>query len=345
MPLTMKQVRDKARELTKSSCRVCPVCDGRVCSGEVPGMGGTGSGVSFRNNVSALAEIYLNTRLVHEVRNPVTETEVLGFKLKLPLMVGPVGGIAFNLSGAMGEEEYQEAVTHGADQAGIISGTPDAVPPEVMKTGLAMAKKLDGRVLPFVKPWEPRIIDEKLRMARDAGCLAAACDLDSIGLITLRLMGMPAYAKGEDELGQIVSSAHELGLKMIIKGVMSPHDAVTCVKAGADGVVVSNHGGRVLDSVPGTAKVLASVVEKIKGRAAVLVDGGVRTGADILKMLALGADAVMIGRPYSIAAIGGGREGVALYTETLRSQLEQAMIMTGCPSVKEAGRDQLWPRA
>jgi isopentenyl diphosphate isomerase/L-lactate dehydrogenase-like FMN-dependent dehydrogenase len=305
-------------------------------------MGGAGSGISFRNNVSALSEILLNTKLIHQVKNPSTETEVLGFKLKLPMMVAPIGGIGFNLSGAMEETAYQEAVACGAVDAGVIAGTPDAVPIEVMKAGLSMAQKLGGKALPFIKPWEPEKIKEKLIMAKEAGCKTVACDLDSIGLITLRLMGHPAYPKSEPELKSIVTTAREMGLKFVIKGVMCPEDAEACLAAGVDGIVVSNHGGRVLDSAPGTAKVLPAIVAKAKGKAAILVDGGVRSGGDIFKMLALGADCVMIGRPCSIAAIGGGREGVALYVELLRSQLEQVMIMTGCPDVKSAGSAHLW---
>ncbi|MDR2443435.1 MAG: alpha-hydroxy-acid oxidizing protein [Deltaproteobacteria bacterium] len=335
--MNLKEIRDKARTLTKGSCRVCPVCDGRVCSGEVPGMGGTLTGVSFRNNISALANIELNTKLVHRVYFPKLETEILGFKLKLPLMVGPVGGIAFNLAGAISEEEYQEAVALGAADGGIVAGTPDAVPIEVMRTGLSQATKLGGGgILPFIKPWEPDKIAEKLDMCLKAGCKVVACDLDSIGLITLRLMGQPAYPKDLSELSAIIKTAHDMGLNIIIKGVMTPEDAQRCLQAGADGLVVSNHGGRVLDCVPGTAEVLPAIAKAVKGKVALFVDGGVRTGVDIFKMLTLGADAVMIGRPYSIVAIGGGREGVTLYTETLRAQLEQAMIMTGCPDVKEA---------
>jgi isopentenyl diphosphate isomerase/L-lactate dehydrogenase-like FMN-dependent dehydrogenase len=100
-----------------------------------------------------------------------------------------------------------------------------------------------------------------------------------------------------------------------------------------------------LDGAPGVAQVLPKIAQKIKGRAAILMDGGVRSGVDILKALALGAEAVMIGRPFAIAAIGGGREGVALYAETLRAQLEQAMVMTGCPDVAEANGDLLWSGA
>ncbi|MDR1546371.1 MAG: alpha-hydroxy-acid oxidizing protein [Deltaproteobacteria bacterium] len=333
----MDKIRERARLQAKGACRVCRQCDGRICSGEVPGMGGAGTGLSFRHNFDALATLRFKTKLVHQVHFPKTEKEIFGFKLSFPVMIAPIGGLAFNLNRAMDEAEYQEAVVMGAQDAGIVSGTPDAAPMEVMQLGLAQAAKTSGRALPFIKPWEPGEIAEKLSMAKEAGCKTAAVDLDSIGLITLRLMGRPAYPKSVIELAAIVDSAHQRGMKLIIKGVMTAEDALDCLTAGVDGLVVSNHGGRVLDSAPGTAEVLPLVARAVEGAVPVLVDGGVRSGGDVLKMLALGADCVMIGRPFAIAAVGGGREGVAHYAETLRSQLEQVMIMTGCPDVAEAG--------
>jgi isopentenyl diphosphate isomerase/L-lactate dehydrogenase-like FMN-dependent dehydrogenase len=124
---------------------------------------------------------------------------------------------------------------------------------------------------------------------------------------------------------------------------MTPDDARRAVDAGAAGIVVSNHGGRVLDHTPGTAEALPAVAAAVKGQVAILVDGGVRTGGDVLKMLALGADAVMIGRPFCTAALGGLRDGVAKYLDQVRGELVQAMILTGCATVADAGRDILFP--
>jgi isopentenyl diphosphate isomerase/L-lactate dehydrogenase-like FMN-dependent dehydrogenase len=335
--MKMKEVRDAARSLTKGTCRVCPACDGRVCAGEVPGMGGAGSGASFRNNIAALAALRLVPRLIHSVRQPKLDTQILGIPLSLPLIIGPIGGISFNLGGAVSEEAYQRAVVDGAAQAGIIAGLPDAVVTEVMRIGLACAKSRTGHGIPFIKPWEPEPFEEKMQLAAEAGCSVVGSDLDSIGLITLSRMGHPVYAKSPEDLKRIVDMAHKRSLKFLIKGIMGAVDALICLDAGVDGIIVSNHGGRVLDHVAGTAEVLPSIASVIKGRMAVLVDGGIRSGVDILKMLALGADAVLIGRPYSIAAIGGGAEGVVLCTGMYREQLDQAMVMTGCPDVAQAG--------
>ena len=110
---------------------------------------------------------------------------------------------------------------------------------------------------------------------------------------------------------------------------MSSEEAVACAEAGAKGIVVSNHGGRVLDGMAGTADVLPDIAAAVKGRITIFVDGGVRHGEDILKMLALGADAVLIGRPAAVAAVGGGAEGVKLLLDTLKRQLMDAMMITG----------------
>jgi isopentenyl diphosphate isomerase/L-lactate dehydrogenase-like FMN-dependent dehydrogenase len=306
-------------------------------------MGGTGTGLSFVKNVEALRDLSLNVRIVHNVHFPETKTKVLGLDLKFPLIIAPIGGIAFNLGEAMSEEDYQEAIVFGAADAGIIAGTPDAVPIEVMEIGLAKARALGGgRTMPFVKPWELSRIKEELLACASAGVKVVAMDLDSVGLTTLRQMGSPAYPKDQSELEGIVDSARALDMAFVVKGIMGVEDALACARAGADGIVVSNHGGRVLDGAPATLKALPAIVKALKGQVSVLADGGIRSGSDILKFLAQGAEAVMIGRPFAVAAIGGGREGVAFLAETYRSQLERAMIMTGCPDVKAAGPDLLF---
>ena len=106
-------------------------------------------------------------------------------------------------------------------------------------------------------------------------------------------------------------------------------------------LVVSNHGGRVLDGMAGTADVLPVIAAAVKGKITVLVDGGIRSGEDVLKMLALGADAVLIGRPVAVAAVGGGAAGVALYLEKIRRELSDAMMITGVADVRHVSADIL----
>jgi 4-hydroxymandelate oxidase len=125
---------------------------------------------------------------------------------------------------------------------------------------------------------------------------------------------------------------------------MTPDEALQAAEAGAAGVVVSNHGGRVLEGSAGTAEVLPAVAGALKGKIALMVDGGVRSGVDALKMLALGAEAVLIGRPLAVAAIGGAQEGVKKYLTRIRFELIQAMILTGCPRPEAATSSLIWPR-
>ena len=136
-------------------------------------------------------------------------------------------------------------------------------------------------------------------------------DVDAAGLITLRKMGRPVMPMSVTELETVVRYVHDMGRKFIVKGIMTPDDAHRAIDAGCDAIVVSNHGGRVLDHCPGTATVLPAIADAVRGKITILADGAVRDGVDVLKMLALGADAVLVGRPLCIAAIGGGVEGVA----------------------------------
>ena len=129
---------------------------------------------------------------------------------------------------------------------------------------------------------------------------------------------------------------------MLLKGVMSPADADTGIRAGADGIVVSNHGGRCLDTQPATIEALPRVVESVAGRVPVIVDGGIRRGTDVVKALALGAAAVQIGRPYVYGLASGGAAGVTHVLKILRQELLMAMSLLGCPTIASINRTVLW---
>ena len=116
---------------------------------------------------------------------------------------------------------------------------------------------------------------------------------------------------------------------------MTPEGARKAIEAGAGAIVVSNHGGRVLDHTPATAWVLPEIVEAVEGKIPVIVDGGIRTGYDVFKALALGANAVLIGRPFVTMVYGGGIEGVKAYAAKLKAELSDAMEMTGCATLSD----------
>lgn len=335
----MKDVRKRARELMEGYCKVCPICNGRACAGEVPGMGGLGTGSSFMNNVAALAGRTFNMRLIHGAEEPDTAVSVLGLDLSMPVLAAPIGGVSFNMGGKIAEEQYCESVLGGCVDKGTVGCSGDGVPPFIHESGLNAITALGGAGIPFIKPWEDKELYEKLDKAVAAGAKVVGMDIDAAGLVTLRLMGRPVGPKTPAKLREIIARTPA---KFVLKGVMTADDAKRAVDAGAAGIVVSNHGGRVLDHTPGTADALPAIAKAVKGQVAILVDGGVRTGGDVLKMLALGADAAMIGRPVAIAALGGLREGVGKYLDQVRGELVQAMILTGTQSAAAVGEDILF---
>lgn len=136
---------------------------------------------------------------------------------------------------------------------------------------------------------------------------------------------------------------HAPGLPVLVKGILTAEDAVLAVEHGAEGIVVSNHGGRQLDSCPASLDALPEVVEAVDGRLPVLMDGGVRRGTDVLKAIALGAAAVMVGRPAAWGLAADGEGGVAGVLDIFRAEVENAMALTGCGSVAEIGRELVAP--
>lgn len=331
----MKEIRDNARTMMDTFCKVCPICNGKACAGQVPGMGGLGSGSSFVNNVGALARIKFNMRLIHEVTEPDTSVTVLGKRLALPVLAAPIGGVSFNMGGAVTEEDYIQAIINGCKAKGTIGCSGDGVPEFIYQSGFAAIKAAGGHGIPFIKPWEDEELFVKIDAAKATGTDIIGMDIDAAGLITLRKMGRPVSPKPLAKLTEIIRNT---GTKFILKGVMTADEAELALEAGADAIVVSNHGGRVLDHAPGAADVLAAIADRVQGKITILADGGIRTGGDVLKMLALGADAVMIGRPFSVAAVGGLQHGVETYLDTLLSELKQTMVLTGTASASSVDR-------
>jgi 4-hydroxymandelate oxidase len=129
---------------------------------------------------------------------------------------------------------------------------------------------------------------------------------------------------------------------LLLKGILDPDDAALAIGEGGQGIIVSNHGARNLDTVPATIDALPSVIERVSGRVPVLVDGGIRRGTDVLKAMALGASAVLVGRPYCYGLAAGGADGVHRVVEILRRELEMAMMLAGWPSLRDVNRALLW---
>jgi L-lactate dehydrogenase (cytochrome) len=130
--------------------------------------------------------------------------------------------------------------------------------------------------------------------------------------------------------------------RLVVKGVLDPEDARRAAAAGVDGIVVSNHGGRQLDSVPSTARALPDVVDAVGDDVEVLADGGVRTGLDVMKMIALGARAVLIGRPWAWAVAARGEAGVRHVLRVFKADIDTALGLTGHTSVADVDRSALY---
>ncbi|MDR3579248.1 MAG: alpha-hydroxy-acid oxidizing protein [Oryzomonas sp.] len=338
----LSDVLKTAREKLYPRCRVCPECDGVACSGEVPGMGGIGSGKAFRNNLQALAKYELNMRTFHDVKDPDTSLTLFGVKLTMPIMSGVTGGTTYNmgLKGKVTEEEYAEGIIAGCAKAGTMGFAADGIedPLSVYETRLKIVARYKGQALAQVKPRTQAEIIKRVRLLEAAGVPAFAIDIDSAGRAARALPGQTVEPKTLKQLREIAKSTK---LPFLIKGVMTPEEALMALEAGAAGIVVSNHGGRVLDHTPGTSQVLPAIADKVKGRMIILADGGVRYGADVLKLLALGANAVLVGRPLLRGSVGGGAVGVALMLNKLRDELVVSMTLTGTADVKKVSRNIL----
>lgn len=326
--LTIEAVNLAAREKLKRICYVCKNCDGRDCPTGVPGMGGAGTGASFRRNIEALRNYKINTRLIHDVTMPDPVSRFFGIKLGLPVMAAPITGSVTNLGGAIDELEYNVSVIDGCLDAGTLAFVGDGATPDKYKIGIEAISRFDGMGIPIFKPRADN--DEivmRIRAAEKARAIAVGMDIDAVVFKTMAMKNQAVSPKSVPELRHLISSTQ---LPFILKGIMNVRDAALAVEAGAHAIIVSNHGGRVLDEMAGTMDVLEEIVREVKGYVRIMIDGGFRTGVDVLKALALGADHVLIGRPIAIAAVGMGARGVMHYIEALKKDLCKAMILTGC---------------
>lgn len=339
---SLAAVREQARLSLQGLCHVCPVCDGRRCPSGVPGMGGIGTGASFRNNFKALAAYQVNLRVLHDRKDQNLGLNLFDRKLAFPILAAPVGGARVNFQGRIAEEELARAFVLGTAEAGSLAFTGDGPLPELMQVGLRAVKAAGGRGIPVIKPREDEEIINIIRQVEDNGAVAVGIDIDAAGLVNMTRAGKLVEPKTVDQIARLAAATP---LPLILKGIMTPADAEAAVAGGAAAIVVSNHGGRALDHTPGTAAVLPQIAAAVGERIIVLVDGGVRSGVDVLKMLALGARAVLIGRPLAVAAMGGGAAGVRLQLESLADDLAVAMRLTGCGDLGDIGPEVLsWPK-
>lgn len=346
--------------------------------------GGAYEEATLKSNEADLEKVLLRQRVMQDVSVREQATEVLGQKMSMPVILGPVG-----LAGMFAARAEVQAAK-AAEAAGVpftestvsICGIEEvaeatSVPPwfqlYVMRDR-AYAEKLMGRAEAVGSPVLMLTVDLAVVGARHRDTRNAMVGTPSTWAKVRRgldLVSHPRWIKSValggkpltfGNLAEVVPGAktpedfkewvdaqfdpsvtwddiawvreHWKG-KLIVKGVLDPEDARRAADVGVDGLVVSNHGGRQLDSVPSTAAALPAVAEAVGDRIEVLADGGIRTGLDVIKMLALGAKAVIIGRAWAWSVAAEGEAGVAKMLEVLRADADVALALTGRNSVRD----------
>ena len=337
--MNYNEVLQNARKCIDSSkCKACPVCNGLACRNTIPGPGAKGVGDTAIRNYQKWQEIRVQMDTLHENVPVDMSVELFGRKFSYPFFAGPVGAVELHYSDAYDELTYNKILVSACADNGIAAFTGDGLNPQVMVGATDAVAAAGGVGIPTVKPWNLPLIKEKLELVKKSGAFAVAMDVDAAGLPFLKNMQPPAGSKSVEELTEIVKEA---GIPFIVKGVMTVRGALKAHAAGAAAIIVSNHGGRVLDQCSATAEVLEEICHAIGGGMKVLVDGGIRSGVDIFKALALGADGVVIARPFVTAVYGGAEDGVKVYIEKLAGELEDTMKMCGAEKLGDITRDMV----
>lgn len=333
------EVIKNARTCIGPYCKACNVCNGAVCKNTMPGPGAKGAGDLAVRNYTKWQEVRINMDTICEQKPVNTEITLFGKKFSSPFFAGPVGAVKLHYGDKYTDQEYNDILVSSCAQNGIAAFTGDGTNYQVMIEATKAISNFDGMGIPTVKPWDLGTIREKMELVKKSGAFAVAMDIDAAGLPFLQNLNPPAGSKSVEELKEIVKMAE---IPFILKGIMTPKGALKAKEAGVQGIVVSNHGGRVLDQCPSTAEVLPSIVEAVGSDMKVFVDGGIRTGTDVFKALALGADAVLIARPFVTAVYGGQEKGVAAYVRKIQAELKDTMAMCGAFSLDEIQKDMIW---
>lgn len=336
--MTYNEIVKNAQECIGDKCKACYVCNGKACKNTVPGPGSKGVGDTAIRNYDKWQDIRINMDTLCGNEDVDTTFELFGKTFKYPFFIAPVGAVFLHYSDKYDDLKYNEIVVSAARDAGIAAFTGDGQNPVVMEGATDVIKQNDGMGVPTLKPWNLEVIKEKTELIKNANPFAVAMDVDAAGLPFLKGLTPPAGGKTVKELSDIIKAVNK---PFIVKGIMTVNGAKKALEAGASAIVVSNHGGRVLDQCPATAEVLPEIVDAVGGKIKIFVDGGIRTGTDIFKALAIGADGVLIARPYVTAVYGGGAEGVKVFTEKFGEELRDTMSMCGAFSLNQISRDMV----
>ncbi len=321
------------------NCYNCKECNGKACAGQIPGLGGKGSGLAFINNVESLKKYYLNINIISEINEVNTTINLFNEEIDAPIFVAPIGGVKNNYGIDISDNEYNEIMLNGCKKVNTIGFTGDGVNPKENFIDLAFkANEIKAKTIYTMKPWVDEGVDIRLKGINGTDYLALAMDIDSIGLPLLRGNSIKVETKSVEKLKQLKS---KIDKPLILKGIMSVADAKLAKAANVDGIIVSNHGGRVIESVPATIDILADIVDAVGDEMIVLVDGGFRSGYDVFKALALGAKGVLIGRPFAYNVLVNKEDGLVEYYNKIKFELKEAMIMCGCETIHDIMRKNL----
>ncbi|MGH8775539.1 MAG: alpha-hydroxy acid oxidase [Jiangellaceae bacterium] len=311
---------------------------------------GAGDQQTVAEAEAAWRDIRLRPRVLRDVRDVTTTTTLLGTQVAAPVVVAPTAAHAF------AHVDAEPATAAGARDAGSLL---------VLST--RSSSRLDD-VAAAAGPWwmqlyvmqDRGLSDEIARRSVAAGASALVVTVDTPRIALKPYGHAPAFpgqpllpeldhadraaiAQAADVTAAELSRLGDIaGVPVVAKGVLRADDARACVDAGAAAVVVSTHGGRQLDGVVPTPRALPEVVTAIGDQVEVHVDGGVRTGRDVLRALALGARAAWVGRPALWALAVGGAGGVRTLLDDLRADVAEALALAGCTSVEDVGSDLVW---
>ena len=336
--MTYNEILAAAKDQVGPYCKACPVCNGRACGNAMPGPGCKYPGNAAARNFDKWQEICVNMDTLCPNADPDVSFEMFGVKFAAPIFAAPLGAIDLHYGPKYKDPEYNSILIKACADYGLMALTGDGVDPNIMLQSVEDMKKVGGLGCPVIKPWNKEAVFEKLDVLNEAGIFCAGMDVDGAGLPFLKAMNPNAGSKSVPELREIIRHAN---MPFIVKGIMTVQGAKKAVKAGASAIVVSNHGGRVQGGVPSTAEVLPEIAAAVRGWTTILVDGGIRSGVDVFRALALGADGVLIGRPILPVIYAAGEEGYKVYMRKIIDELKSTMTMCGAATLADITRDKV----
>lgn len=337
--MNYSEVLSKARENIGPKCKVCPECNGLGCGNTLPGPGSKGPGNGANDNYVAWRKIKLNMDTIVANTEIDTSGELFGRKLNMPLVSGPIGSIRLQYNPTDDIRDFNEKCMAACESRGLMHFYSSGLEEDVHRKAIASRIAHGNAGIPVINPEaDENIIAQMDRCKETVAPIGISVVVDSAGLPHLKQCHGSGGTKSVEQLRMLKEKA---GVPFIVKGVMTAKSALKAVDAGADAIIVSNHGGRVLAGAPATAEVLEEIAAAVKGKTTIIVDGGIRSGIDMFKAYALGADLCLICRPVLISYYGGGQEGMECYFDKLRDELVDTMYMCGARSISEITRDMI----